>query len=287
MCCCTRAGIDDNDNTASNAVFWMKRFPRHSRSHRFCLLLSGTPWLANARPLGLKRRFVIGRGPLTRRDLFSCDCQDWQRAGCYVQVKGAGDTQQKTFTLAESEAWDGNGPSAVAPSVQQQHAGELFQSANWTRNTFGVLGESAAVSTIARLLGKKKQQLGRTAACFQASHQQRMKAFKRGERRVSLFHRCFAAISHKVSRRPLKLLLLPGMRAFCRQQMQRVFGLNFGGTASQLVISGGRHGVHLAERHAGGCASLSASFVRPRWLISPRAPLFALLPFNISHQPRL
>lgn len=33
--------------------------------------------------------------------------------------------------------------------------------------------------------------------------------------------------------------------------MQRVFVLKFGGTASQLVISGGRHGVHLAERHAG------------------------------------
>lgn len=43
--------------------------------------------------------------------------------------------------------------------------------------------------------------------------------------------------------------------------------LNLEGQLSQLVISGGRHGVHLAERHAGGCAFPSASFVRPRWLI--------------------
>lgn len=63
------------------------------------------------------------------------------------------------------------------------------------------------------------------------------------------------------------LLVLPGMRAFCCEQMQRVFVFKFGGTASQLVISGGRHGVHLAEWHAGGCAFLPASFVRSRWLI--------------------
>lgn len=51
--------------------------------------------------------------------------------------------------------------------------------------------------------------------------------------------------------------------------MRRVFVFKFGGTASQLVISGGRHGVHLAERHAGRARLLCAR--RP---VYPKATWF-------------
>lgn len=89
-----------------------------------------------------------------------------------------------------------------------------------------------------------------TAACFQASHQQRMKAFKRGESCIFFLSQPGSFVSHKVSAclpAVSSLLVLPGMRAFCCEQMRHVLVFKFGGTASQLVISGGRHGVHLAK----------------------------------------
>lgn len=136
------------------------------------------------------------------------------------------------------------------------------------RNTFCFLEESAVVSTIVWLPGTLCTASNLDSCVFSSEPSTKNESIQ--TRWVVFFSLPGTFITHKVSvDEPAVslLLVLPGMRAFCCEQMQRVFVFKFGGTASQLVISGGRHGVHLAEWHAGGCAFLPASFVRSRWLI--------------------
>lgn len=251
----------------------MKWFSRQSLWHGVCLLSERGPRLASGRQGGVIRSSdwlaaVDEAGSFQLR--LSRLAKRWRC--CCVQVKGTSDKKTENIYPGRKGGlrWKrGSLWMRLNPKI------EVFNSIR--RNTFGVLEESAVVSTIVWLPGTLCT-ASNLDSCVFSSHQQRMKAFKRGERysaRVFFFFLYLrrARLSHTYTKclvwEPCAsaLLILPGMRGFCWEQMQRVFVFKFGGTASQLVISGGRHGVHLAERHAGGCAFLPASFVRSRWLI--------------------
>lgn len=224
-------------------------------SHWACLLSSGALRLADDQPGGVMKprdwpTGVDEAGSFQLR--LSRLAKSWR---CSVQVKR--NKRHKTENIypggKRRVRWKRTVRRKLTVWRDRTPKNEVFKSATKAQH-LQLLGRKCRCVNHRSAPGARfVQRATWTAACFQASHQQRMKAFKRGESRFLPVTR-HVYKPQSVCPPRLRCWFCLVCELFVASKCSVCLCFKFGGTASQLVISGGsRHGVHLAEWHAGGC----------------------------------